>query len=117
MDTPATPQTLQEAVAIVMGFTRIKLDHSFRGGVKGVPPGRSNIRVSLPEYDTDRNAIQQAKLTLTEDERMEFINHLCNVVHTNPEQPGTAAFKAYFASPREECIALLLTKGVGWASA
>lgn len=67
--------------------------------------------VYSPEYPSNLDAMHAAKLTLTEDQLGQMLDHLCNIVrrdHNKECGPMTAVIQAFRATAEQEAEAFLL---------
>ena len=77
------------------------------------PCGKNNAYLTeCPDYLNDLNAMHKAEKMLTEEQRGEFLNHLCVIVrqdHKAEAGPMTAIITAFFASAAQRAEALIKT--------
>jgi len=69
---------------------------------------------AIPNYCKDLNEISDAKFTLKGDKRIEFINHLCEVVKRDEnlsEGPYSTMTEAFYSTARQQAEAFLKTIG------
>lgn len=85
-------------------------DGHYQGGASDYDPDQlktamGNARV--PSYSTSLDACAVVEAGLTENQRGEFIDKLCNICRAQNDGPGTAISKAFFATATQRTIALI----------
>lgn len=72
---------------------------------------RPEMEYDCPDYCRDLNAIQGACFFLSNDQRVEFINQLCNIVALEGDGPHSSLCKAFYATAKQRAEAFLKTIG------
>ena len=117
-----TPEAQRIAIAEACGWTRSTDPERTRGRYEWVvlnPDGfevfwsdKGTYRQALPSYLSDLNAMHEAEKVLTNEQRSQVMDALCEIVRRdhNPEAgPMTAIIAAFFATAAQRAEAFLRT--------
>lgn len=120
------PEAQRIAIAEAYGWTAVQSGPSKWGGTEiiGVSPSNKGKRDidqlplayhEVPNYPFDLNAMQEAEKILTDEQRGQMMDALCEIVRRdhNPEAgPMTAIIAAFFATAAQRAEAFLRTLGL-----